>query len=237
MSATHSNSNVDPEELGKFEALAHRWWDPEGDFKPLHDINPVRLQYVQEHAKLLAAPVLDVGCGGGILAEGMAELGARVTGIDMAEKPLNVARLHALESGAEVEYLTSTAEAMAEQRRESFGTVTCMEMLEHVPDFASTVQACADLTTPGGDVFFSTINRNPKSYALAVVGAEYILGLLPKGTHDYAKFIRPSELSAAVRQAGLELKEIIGMRYNPLTRSCRLSSDVDVNYLLYARKP
>ena len=232
-----SGSNVDPEELRKFEALAHRWWDPEGDFKPLHDLNPVRLQYVQDHADLLGAPVLDIGCGGGLLSEGMAALGAKVTGIDMADKPLSVARLHALESGVDVEYLASPAEALAAERPESFGTVTCLEMLEHVPDFSSTVSACAELAAPGGNLIFSTINRNPKAYALAVVGAEYVLGLLPKGTHDYDKFIRPSELASAVRQAGLELKEIIGLRYNPFTRRCRLSSDVDVNYILHASKP
>jgi 2-polyprenyl-6-hydroxyphenyl methylase/3-demethylubiquinone-9 3-methyltransferase len=237
VSQTNAGANVDPEELRKFEALAHRWWDPEGDFKPLHDLNPVRLKYVEDHADLRGAPVLDVGCGGGILTESMAKLGANVTGIDMAEKPLSVARLHALETGAQIEYLASTAEDLAELRAGGFGTVTCLEMLEHVPDFTSTVQACADLAAPGGNVFFSTINRNPKAYALAVVGAEYIMGLLPKGTHDYAKFIRPSQLAGAVRHAGLELKEIIGMRYNPFTRRCTLSSDVDVNYLLYARKP
>ncbi len=232
-----STHNVDREELDKFEVLAHRWWDPDGDFKPLHDINPLRLEYVCQHADVLGAPVLDVGCGGGLLTEALASLGATVTGSDMADKPVSVARLHALESGIEVEYLAATAEALAVERPACFGTVTCLEMLEHVPDYASTVRACADLTAPGGSVIFSTINRNPKSYALAVVGAEYILSLLPKGTHDYAKLIRPSELARAVRHAGLELQEIVGMRYNPFTRRARLSSDVDVNYLLYARKP
>jgi 2-polyprenyl-6-hydroxyphenyl methylase / 3-demethylubiquinone-9 3-methyltransferase len=229
--------NVDKQEIAKFEALAHRWWDPEGDFRPLHDINPARLTYVLERAGLDAGPVIDVGCGGGILSESLARAGARVTGIDMAGAPLAVARLHALESGVEVEYLSATAEELAAQRPASFATVTCMEMLEHVPDYSSTVQACADLATPGAQLFFSTINRNPKAYLLAVVGAEYVLGLLPKGTHDYEKFIKPSELAAAMRRAGLLVQDIIGMRYNPFTRNCSLSPDVDVNYILHASKP
>jgi 2-polyprenyl-6-hydroxyphenyl methylase/3-demethylubiquinone-9 3-methyltransferase len=229
--------NVDEREIDKFDALAGRWWDPEGDFKPLHDINPLRVDYVQDKSDILAAPVLDVGCGGGILSESLARAGARVTGIDMAQSPLAVARLHAEETGTEVEYLATTAEALAVERPGAFGTVTCLEMLEHVPDFASTVQACADLAMPGGALVFSTINRNPKAYALAVLGAEYVLGLLPRGTHDYAKFIRPAELAAAVRRAGLEVREVIGMRYNPFTRQCTLTSDVDVNYLLHADKP
>jgi 2-polyprenyl-6-hydroxyphenyl methylase/3-demethylubiquinone-9 3-methyltransferase len=229
--------NVDEQEIGKFEALASRWWDPEGDFKPLHDINPLRADYVKQKSDILAAPVVDIGCGGGILSESLAHSGAQVTGIDMAESPLAVARLHALETGTEVEYLTTTAEALAAVRPGAFGTVTCLEMLEHVPDYGSTVQACADLAAAGATLVFSTINRNPKAYALAVLGAEYVLGLLPRGTHDYAKFIRPAELAAAVRRAGLEVREIVGMRYNPFTRQCTLSSDVDVNYLLYASKP
>jgi 2-polyprenyl-6-hydroxyphenyl methylase / 3-demethylubiquinone-9 3-methyltransferase len=229
--------NVDKQEIAKFEALAHRWWDPEGDFRPLHDINPVRLAYVLERADLAAGAVLDVGCGGGILSESLARAGARTTGIDMAESPLSVARLHALETGVEVEYLSATAEDLATQRPGTFATVTCMEMLEHVPDYPSTVQACADLAAPGAQLFFSTINRNPKAYLLAVVGAEYVLGLLPKGTHDYEKFIKPSELSAAVRRAGLLVQDITGMRYNPFTRNCSLSADVDVNYILHASKP
>lgn len=228
--------NVDEREISKFEALADRWWDPEGDFKPLHDINELRLDYIKAKSDILAAPVLDVGCGGGILSESLARAGARVTGIDMAQNPLTVARLHALETRAEIEYLATTAEQLATQRPGEFGTVTCLEMLEHVPDYGSTVKACADLTAPGGKLVFSTINRNPKAYLLAVVGAEYVLGLLPRGTHDYAKFIRPAELTAAVREAGLDVREIIGMRYNPFTRHCTLSSDVDVNYLLYAEK-
>jgi 2-polyprenyl-6-hydroxyphenyl methylase/3-demethylubiquinone-9 3-methyltransferase len=229
--------NVDEQEIGKFEALASRWWDPEGDFKPLHDINPLRADYVIQKSDILAAPVVDVGCGGGILSESLARGGAKVTGIDMAESPLAVARLHALETGTQVEYLPTTAEALAAERPGTFGTVTCLEMLEHVPDYGSTVQACADLAAPGATLVFSTINRNPKAYALAVLGAEYVLGLLPRGTHDYAKFIRPAELAAAVRRAGLEVREIVGMRYNPFTRQCTLSSDVDVNYLLHASKP
>jgi 2-polyprenyl-6-hydroxyphenyl methylase/3-demethylubiquinone-9 3-methyltransferase len=229
--------NVDQQEIAKFEALASRWWDPEGDFRPLHDINPARLAYVQERADLAAGTLLDVGCGGGILAESLARAGARVTGIDMAESPLSVARLHALDSGTELEYLATTAEALAAERPEAFATVTCMEMLEHVPDYVSTVQACADLVEPGGNLFFSTINRNPKSYLLAVIGAEYVLGLLPRGTHDYEKFIRPHELAHAIRQAGLVVRDVRGIRYNPFTRSCTLTRGVDVNYLLHAGKP
>lgn len=229
--------NVDNEEIEKFEALAHRWWDPEGDFKPLHDINPTRLEYVLEKASIDAGPILDVGCGGGILAEALAAKGGAVTGIDMAESPLAVARLHALETGVDVEYLMMTAEALAEQRANSFTTVTCMELLEHVPDYQSTINACSEMATSGATLFFSTINRHPKAYLLAVLGAEYILNLLPKGTHDYAKFIRPAELARAARRAGLEVQEIVGMRYNPFSRICKLSKDVDVNYLLHATKP
>lgn len=229
--------NVDRQEIAKFEALASRWWDPTGDFRPLHDINPVRLAYIRSRTDLEAGPLLDVGCGGGILSESLAQAGATVTGIDMAESPLAVARLHALETGAEVEYLVATAEELALQRPAGFATVTCLEMLEHVPDYPSTVQACADLTAPGGQLFFSTINRNPKAYLLAVLGAEYVLGLLPKGTHDYEKFIKPSELAGAARRAGLLVQDITGMRYNPFTRNCSLSTDTDVNYLLHASKP
>lgn len=229
--------NVDSQEIQKFEALAHRWWDPEGDFKPLHDINSVRVRYIEDKTPLNGVPVVDIGCGGGILTESLALAGAHVTGIDMAESPLAVARLHALESGAQIDYVATTAEALASERPEAFQMVTCLEMLEHVPDFASTVQACADLASRDGHLVFSTINRNPKAYALMVVGAEYVLGLLPRGTHDYAKFIKPAELAGAARKAGLEVVEITGMRYNPFTRGCSLSRDVDVNYLLYARKP
>jgi 2-polyprenyl-6-hydroxyphenyl methylase/3-demethylubiquinone-9 3-methyltransferase len=230
-------SNVDQAEIQKFEALAHRWWDPEGDFKPLHDINPVRLDFIAERADLADSNAVDVGCGGGILAEAMAQAGARVSGMDMAGSPLSVARLHAMEAGVQVEYLESTAEALAEERPGHYQVVTCLEMLEHVPDIGSTIAACATLAAPGGQLFFSTINRNPKAWALAVVGAEYVLGLLPRGTHDYTKFIKPHELAAAVRNAGLEVVEIAGMTYNPFTRNASLGSDVDVNYLLHARKP
>jgi len=230
-------SNVDQAEIQKFEALAHRWWDPEGDFKPLHDINPSRLAFIAERADLPNARAVDVGCGGGILAESMAEAGALVTGMDMAGSPLSVARLHAMEAGVQVEYLESTAEALAAERPGQYQVVTCLEMLEHVPDIGSTIAACAELAAPGAQLFFSTINRNPKAWALAVVGAEYVLGLLPRGTHDYAKFIKPHELAAAVREAGLEVVEITGMTYNPFTRNVRLGNDVGVNYLLHARKP
>jgi 2-polyprenyl-6-hydroxyphenyl methylase/3-demethylubiquinone-9 3-methyltransferase len=229
--------NVDDREIAKFEALANRWWDPEGDFRPLHDINPARLDYVLARTDLTAGPVLDVGCGGGILAESLARAGGRVTGIDLAPAPLSVARLHALETGVELEYLATTAEALAAERPGHYATVTCMEMLEHVPDYPSTVQACAELAAPGGQLFFSTINRNPKAYLLAVVGAEYVLGLLPRGTHDYEKFIKPHELAAAVRRAGLVVRDVRGMRYNPFSRNCTLTRDADVNYLLHASKP
>ena len=229
--------NIDDAEIGKFEALAHRWWDPEGDFKALHDINPLRLGYVTQRARVEGAPVLDVGCGGGILSEAMAATGARVTGIDMAGKPLAVARLHALETGSELEYLAATPEDLAGQRPGAFSTVTCMEMLEHVPDYASSIAACAELAEPGGQLFFSTISRTPKAYVLAVLGAEYVLNILPRGTHDYAKLIRPSELARAVRKAGLNVEDVAGMAYNPFSRRARLSRDTDVNYLLHASKP
>lgn len=230
-------SNIDPAEIEKFEALAHRWWDPEGDFKPLHDINPSRLAYIAERVDLPATQAVDVGCGGGILTEAMARAGATVTGMDMAGSPLSVARLHAMGAGVQVEYLDSTAEDLAAARPGRYNLVTCLEMLEHVPDIRSVIRACADLARPGADLFFSTINRNPKAWALAVVGAEYVLGLLPKGTHEYAKFIKPHELASAVREAGLEVVEIRGMRYNPFTRNTTINDDVDVNYLMYARKP
>ncbi len=229
--------NADPAELHKFGALAHRWWDPHGDMRPLHEINPLRLDWIDRLAALAGKRVLDVGCGGGILAEAMAQRGARVTGIDLSAKPLRVAQLHALESGAQVDYRETSAEAMAAESPAGYEIVTCMEMLEHVPDPASTVRACSALAKPGGWVFFSTINRNPKSFLFAIVGAEYVLRLLPRGTHEYAKLIRPSELAAMARQASLEVVEILGMTYNPLTRRFALGRDTDVNYLVACRKP
>ncbi len=228
--------NADELELQKFAALAHRWWDPNSEFKPLHEINPLRLDWIDRKAGLSGKKVLDVGCGGGILSESMAERGAEVTGIDLGEKALKVARLHLLESGNRVEYRQVSAEDLAEAMPEAFDVVTCMEMLEHVPDPASTVRACARLCKPGGHVFFSTINRNPKSYLFAVIGAEYVLKLLPKGTHDYAKFIKPSELARFCRAAGLGVVEVMGMHYNPFTRVYSLGRDTDVNYLLHTRK-
>ncbi len=232
-----SHSNVDADEIAKFNALAHRWWDPDGDFKALHDINPARLAYIMERTELNAGPAVDIGCGGGILAEAMAANGAEVTGVDMAGKALSVARLHALETNVPVNYREGTAEEVAAELPNHFRTVTCLEMLEHVADYPSTVQACADMTAPGGDVFFSTINRNPKAYALLVIGAEYIMNILPKGTHEYSKFIKPSELCQAIRAAGLEVADISGIVYNPFTRQCRINRDVDANYLVHARKP
>ena len=229
--------NADPAELQKFGALAHRWWDTQGDMKPLHEINPLRLDWIDRLAALSGKRVLDVGCGGGILAEAMAQRGARVTGIDLSIKPLRVAQLHALESGVLVDYRETSAEALAGESPAAFDVVTCMEMLEHVPDPASTVQACSRLTLPGGWTFFSTINRNPKSFVFAIVGAEYVLRLLPRGTHEYAKFIRPSELAAMARAAGLEVVEILGMTYNPLTKRFALGRGTDVNYLVACRKP
>ena len=228
--------NADPQELEKFGALAHRWWDPAGEFAPLHQINPLRLDWIDRHAKLDGKRVLDVGCGGGILAEAMAGRGARVRGIDLADKALKVAQLHQLESHVAVEYEAIAAEALALREPGAYDTVTCMELLEHVPDPHSIVAACAALTAPGGQVFFSTINRNPKSYLLAVVGAEYILKMLPKGTHDYARFIRPSELTRWCRDAGLEPLELKGMTYNPLTNQYRLDEDCGVNYSLCCAK-
>ena len=225
--------NADQNELDKFSQLAHRWWDPNSEFKPLHEINPLRLQWIDEHAELSGKRVLDIGCGGGILSEGMAQRGAEVTGIDLSDKALAVARLHLLESGNRVDYRKISAEELAEQAPGSFDVVSCMEMLEHVPHPASTIAACAALVKPGGHVFFSTINRNAKAYVLAVIGAEYILKMLPKGTHDYAKFIKPSELSRWAKSVGLEPEELIGMTYNPLTRRYSLGRNTDVNYLLH----
>jgi len=228
--------NADPAELQKFSELAHRWWDPASEFKPLHEINPLRLDWIDRTASLAGKVVLDVGCGGGILSEGMASRGAKVTGIDLSEKALGVARLHLYESGLEVDYTLISAEACAAERPAQFDVVTCMEMLEHVPDPASTIAACARLVKPGGHVFFSTLNRNLKSYALAIIGAEYLLKLLPKGTHDYAKFIKPSELSRHCRNAGLNPTELIGMSYNPLTKVYSLGRDTDVNYLIHTTR-
>lgn len=225
--------NADPQELAKFSDLAHRWWDPTSEFKPLHQINPLRLGWIDGIALLKGKSVLDVGCGGGILAEAMAALGAQVKGIDLSDKALKVALLHLFESRLEVSYDEISAEDLALREAGQYDVLTCMEMLEHVPDPASTVSACAQLVKPGGQVFFSTINRNPKSYALAVIGAEYILRLLPRGTHDYAKFLKPSELARHCRAAGLTLKSVIGMAYNPLTGIYSLNQDPSVNYLMH----
>lgn len=230
------NINVDPMELQKFGDLAHRWWDPQSEFKPLHDINPLRLDYIEAAVGLRGKSVVDVGCGGGILAEGMAARGARVTGIDLAEKSLAVARLHLLESGLQVNYLAISAEEFAQSNPGSYDVVTCLEMLEHVPDPASTVRACAALLKPGGTALFSTINRNPKAYLFAVIGAEYILRMLPRGTHDYAKFIRPAELARYCRDAGFDVADITGMNYNPLTKTYSLGQITDVNYLMRATR-
>jgi 2-polyprenyl-6-hydroxyphenyl methylase/3-demethylubiquinone-9 3-methyltransferase len=232
-----TEQNIDAAEIAKFDALASRWWDPEGDFRPLHQINPLRLDYIRQRAPLDGSNVLDVGCGGGILTESMATKGATVTGIDMAEKPLGVARLHQAESGTNVEYLQTTAEDLAAERAGEFDVVTCLEMLEHVPEPYTVIEACAKLVRPGGDIFFSTINRNPKSFLFAIVGAEYVLRLLPQGTHEYAKFIRPSELDDWARTAGLETQDSIGLHYNPLTRAYWLAPNVDVNYLMHYRRP
>ncbi|MEN9543556.1 MAG: 3-demethylubiquinone-9 3-methyltransferase [Pseudomonadota bacterium] len=230
-------SNVDAQELAKFSALAHRWWDPQSEFKPLHEINPLRLDWIDSLAPLSGQRVVDVGCGGGILAEAMARRGARVTGIDLASKPLGVARLHALEAGEDrVDYREISAESLAQELPAAFDVVTCMEMLEHVPDPASTVRACVAMVRPGGWVFFSTLNRNSKSFLLAIVGAEYVLNLLPRGTHEYARFIRPSELARLCRDAGLDLVATNGMTYNPITRRYRLEPDTSVNYLFACRR-
>ncbi|MCZ4130234.1 bifunctional 2-polyprenyl-6-hydroxyphenol methylase/3-demethylubiquinol 3-O-methyltransferase UbiG [Stutzerimonas balearica] len=225
-------SNVDHAEIAKFEALAHRWWDRESEFKPLHEINPLRVNWIDERATLAGKKVLDVGCGGGILSESMARRGAQVTGIDMGEAPLSVARLHQLESELDIDYRQITGEALAAEQPGQYDVVTCLEMLEHVPDPASVIRACHALVKPGGQVFFSTINRNPKAYALAIVGAEYVLQLLPRGTHDYRKFIRPSELGAWCRETGLAMNDIVGLTYNPLTKQYKLTDDADVNYMV-----
>lgn len=229
--------NVDHAEISKFEELAARWWDPHSEFKPLHEINPLRLAYIDSIAPLVGKRVLDVGCGGGILSESMAAKGADVTGIDMGEAPLRVARLHLLESGLEINYERIPVERLAAEQPASFDVVTCMEMLEHVPDPASVVDACSRLVKPGGHVIFSTINRNPKSYLFAIIGAEYLLKLLPKGTHDFAKFIRPAELTGWIRQTPLQSIDMTGLSYNPLTRDYSLGRDVDVNYMVATEKP
>jgi 2-polyprenyl-6-hydroxyphenyl methylase/3-demethylubiquinone-9 3-methyltransferase len=233
---TGTAHNVDPGEIEKFEKLAGRWWDPNSEFKPLHDINPLRLDYIDRLAPLVGKRVIDVGCGGGLLTEGMAARGAAVTGIDMGKTPLSVARLHQHESGLEIDYQQTTAEQVASEQPGSFDIVTCLEMLEHVPNPATTIAACAALVKDDGRVFFSTINRNPKAYLFAVIGAEYLLQLLPRGTHDYTKFIRPSEMEGWAREAGLQLTDLSGMSYNPLTREYTLGKDVSVNYLACFQK-
>lgn len=232
----NATNNADPRELDKFGDAAHRWWDPNSEFRPLHDINPARVAWIDDHTGLKGKQVVDVGCGGGLLSEGMAAMGAQVTGIDLSERALSIARLHLYESGHVIDYRLISAEAMADEAPSRFDFVTCLEMLEHVPDPASTVAACARMVKPGGQVFLSTINRNPKAYLLAVVGAEYIFNLLPRGTHDYTRFLKPAELARLCRAAGLEVLEITGLRYNPLKRDASIGGDTDVNYLLRARR-
>ena len=233
---TEYANNVDPSEIQKFEDLASRWWDPESEFRPLHAINPLRTEYINLHSPVKGLKVLDVGCGGGLISEAMAEFGAQVTGIDMGEAPLSVAKLHLLESGNQVEYIKITAEELAEQRPEHYDVVTCLEMLEHVPDPSSVIKACERMVKPGGDVYFSTINRNPKAWLFAIVGAEYILNLLPRGTHEYDKLIKPSELDGYARDAGLSMQRMIGLHYNPLSKQYKLGPGVDVNYLIHTIK-
>lgn len=232
-----STTNVDPNEIRKFEELASRWWDKNSEFKPLHDINPLRANWIDNIAPVAEKKVLDVGCGGGILSESLAQRGADVTGIDMGDAPLGVARLHQLESGLSIDYEKSTAEEFAKDHENTFDIVTCLEMLEHVPDPSSVINACAKMVKPGGTVFFSTINRNPKAFLFAIVGAEYLLRMLPRGTHEYEKFIRPSELANWSRDAGLQVNQMTGLLYNPLTKNYKLSpSDVDVNYMISTQK-
>lgn len=233
---TTIRENVDPAELAKFDSIASRWWDTEGEFRSLHEINPLRLDWIRQHVKLAGSKVVDIGCGGGILTESMFAVDATVTGIDMAEGPLAVAKLHQHESGAVVDYRQCTAEELSEAEAGQYDVVTCLEMLEHVPDPSQVIRSCAELVPPGGHVFFSTINRNPKSFMFAIVGAEYVLKLLPSGTHEYDKFIRPSELEAWARDAGLELRSSIGMHYNPLTKEYSLGPNLDVNYLMYFQR-
>ncbi|AEF54256.1 bifunctional 2-polyprenyl-6-hydroxyphenol methylase/3-demethylubiquinol 3-O-methyltransferase UbiG [Marinomonas posidonica] len=238
MTTNTQQTNVDLDEVAKFEALASRWWDTENEFKPLHDINPLRTNYINERAGLEGKKIIDIGCGGGILSEAMAQHGAQVKGIDMGEAPLAVAKLHLEESNLEIDYERITAEQIAEREAGQYDVVTCLEMLEHVPDPASVIRACMTLVKPGGHVFFSTINRNPKAYLFAIIGAEYILNMLPKGTHDYAKFIQPAELNNYARKAGLEVQHMTGMTYNPLTKVYKLTDkDVSVNYLMHTQKP
>lgn len=233
---SNPQANVDAGEIAKFEEMAHRWWDPQGECRPLHEINPLRLDYVEQHAGLSGLKVLDVGCGGGLLSEGMARRGAHVTGIDLGETALSVARMHLLESGLEVDYRLSSAEALAEEMPGHFDLVTCMEMLEHVPDPGSVIQACSRLLKPGGHLCVATLNRTPQSFLMAIVGAEYIMRMLPRGTHEYARFIRPSEMEAWMRQAGLSMRNLTGLHYDVLSRNYRLGSGVDVNYLGHATK-
>jgi 2-polyprenyl-6-hydroxyphenyl methylase/3-demethylubiquinone-9 3-methyltransferase len=234
MTTTTTTTNADPQELAKFSELAHRWWDPESEFRPLHQINPLRLDWIDQSIGLAGKRILDVGCGGGLLSEGMAVRGANVIGIDLSEKPLGVARLHLLESGQKVDYRKVSVEQLADEMPGAFDAVTCLEMLEHVPNPSSVIAACARLVKPGGQVFLSTLNRNPKSYLFAVIGAEYVLNMLPKGTHDYAKFIKPSELARWAKQANLEPEEVVGMSYNPVTKVYALGRDTSINYLMRA---
>jgi 2-polyprenyl-6-hydroxyphenyl methylase/3-demethylubiquinone-9 3-methyltransferase len=230
--------NLDPQEISKFEELASRWWDPSSEFKPLHEINPLRANWIDKRAEVAEKTLLDVGCGGGIFSEAMAQRGAIVTGIDMGDAPLAVANLHKLESGLNIDYFKATAESFSDSNFQRFDAVSCLEMLEHVPNPASVVKACASMTKPGGTLFFSTINRNPKSYLFAIIGVEYVLKVLPKGTHDFAKFIKPSELTSWIRDASLELQDITGLLYNPITKNYKLSqNDVDVNYMISVTKP